>query len=141
MSHNLAHHLLHALRFAPVFVVPLLVAMPGQYALADGSGCSVWGINGQTCIRVKGNGLSVKSVVGYFSKRTQACNWRYEIAYTDTNGNNYDTVRGPINSGCSKSGNLPITYTPYKRARAGRVCARLYERGSYVDAACVNITR
>lgn len=137
MSHNLTRHLLHALRLAPAFMFPLLVVMPDQYALASATGCT--GFSPRTCIRVIGNGLRVNSVMGYFTKPTRLCNWRYDIVYTDTNGRNYDTVRGPTNSGCNFSGNFPITYTPYKRVRTGKVCARLYESGSYVNAACVNI--
>jgi hypothetical protein len=120
-------------------VFPLLVAMPVQYALADASGCSRFGIDGQTCINVKGNGLRVTSVVGSFRKPTRLCNWRYEIAYTDTNNYTYNTVRGITTLGCNFSGSFPITYTPYKVVRRGRVCARLYQSGAYVDAACINL--
>jgi len=139
MSHNLTQHLLHALRLAPAFVFPLLVAMPSQYALANAGGSSRFGIDGLTSINVKGNGLRVTSVMGSFVKPTRLCNWRYDIVFTDTNGNNYRTVRGPTNSGCKDNGNFPVTYTPYMSARTGRVCAQLHESGSYVDAACVNL--
>jgi hypothetical protein len=140
MSHNLTQHLLHALRLAPAFVFPLLVAMPNQYALADGEGCSWFGIDGMICIGIKGNGLRVNTAGGSFAKPTELCNWRIDIAYTDTNGNNYNTVRGPTNSGCIGKGDFGVTYTPYKSVREGRVCAQLYESGSYVDAACVHLS-
>lgn len=139
MSHNLTRHLLHALRLAPASIFPLLVTMPGQYALADAEGCSRFGIDGKTCISVKGSGLRVTSVMGYFTKPTRLCNWRYDIVYTDTNGNKYSTRRGSTNSGCASSGSFPITYIPYTSVRTGNVCALLYQSGSYIDAACVNL--
>ncbi len=139
MNHNLKRHLVHALRIAPMFVFPLLVVTPGQYALASATGCSNFSVGGRTCISVVGSGLRVNSVKGYFSKVTRLCNWRYDIAYTDTNGNNYSTRRGPTHSSCDFSGSYLVTYTPYTNVRTGKVCARLYESGSYVDAACVNI--
>jgi hypothetical protein len=122
-----------------MFVFPLLVTMPSHYALADGSGCSRFGIDGLTCISVKGAGLRVNSILASFTKPRQLCNWRYDIVYTDTNGNNYSTRKGPTNSGCKDNGSLTITYTPYTNVRTGKVCAQLYQSGSYVDAACVNI--
>jgi hypothetical protein len=139
MSHNLKRHLLHALRLAPVFVFSLLVVTPGQYALADASGCSRFGIDGLTCIAVKGHGLRIYSIKARFDKVTTLCNWRYDIVYTQTNGTNYSTRKGPTHPGCNFSGDLPVTYTPYTNVRTGKVCAQLYSDGSYVDAACVSL--
>ncbi len=78
MSHNLKQYLLHALRLAPAFVFPLLVATPSQYALARASGCSSFADFGAavTCINVEGSGLRVNSVVGSFVKPRNLCNWR-----------------------------------------------------------------
>lgn len=137
MSHNLTRYFLHALRLAPTFVFPLLVAMPGQYALATADGCT--GFSPRTCINVTGEGLKLNSVVGSFKKATRLCNWRYDIVYTDTNGKNYNTVKGRTTSGCDFSGSSSVT--PPKSVRTGKVCARLYENGSYVNAACVNLFR
>ena len=138
MSHNLKRHLLHALRLAPVFVFSLLVVTPGQYALADASGSSRFS-DGFTAIDVVGDGLRVYSLSADFHKATRLCNWRYDIVYTQTNGTNYSTRRGPTISGCSFTGYLPVTYSPYTTVRTGKVCAQLYSNGSYVDAACVNL--
>lgn len=143
MSHNFKRHLVHALRLAPVFLFPLLVATPGQYALASASGCSNFALDGRTCISVVGSGLRVNSVKGSFAKVTRLCNWRYDIVYTDTNGNNYSTRRGPTHSGCDFSGSYLVTYgnaeRDYTNVRTGKVCAQLYSDGSYVDAACVSL--
>jgi len=139
MSHNLTQHLLRAFWLAPTFMFPLLVVMPSHYALAKSGGCSRFGIDGLTCITVEGSELRVTSVKGSFTKLTGLCNWRYDIVYTDTNGNDYRTVRGSTNSGCKAEDSFSITYTPYQIFREGRVCARLYESGSYVDAACVSL--
>jgi len=143
MSHNLKRHLLQALRLAPVFVFPLLVVTPGQYALASATGCSNFSVDGRTCTSVVGSGLRVNSVKGYFSKVTRLCNWRYDIVYTDTNGNNYSTLRGPTNSGCDSSGSFFKDYgnaeRDYTTVRTGKVCLKLYSSGSYVDAACVSL--
>jgi hypothetical protein len=119
---------------------PLLIAMLAQYALADGGGCSRFR-DGNTCITVKGNGLNVNSVLGYFTKRTPLCNWRYDIAYVhEITNDTYMTVTGSTKRGCHLRGYLPVTYTPYLNIRPSKVCARLYENnGSYVDAACVHV--
>jgi len=140
MSHNLTRHLLYALRLTPAFVFPLLVTMPGQYALADADGTSLFGIDGTTTINVKGDELRVISVRGSFVKPRGLCNWRYDFVFNDTDGNDYYTVRGATNSGCDSQGEDLLTYAPsFMRVREGRVCARLYESGSYVDAACVHL--
>jgi len=140
MSHNLTQHLLHALRLTPAFMLPLLVAMPSQYALANASGCSRFG-DGLTCIYVIGDGLNVSTVQGAFRKVTSLCNWHYNVAFINTNGITYHIVRGTRRSGCYRSADdLIVRYSPPKVFWEGRVCAQLYKNGFYVDAACVNIT-
>jgi hypothetical protein len=144
MSHNLTQHLLHALRFTPAFVFPLLVAMSVQYIPRGITGCSRFGGGNRTCIGVLGQELKISLVEGNFKMRTprrKLCSWHYNIAFMDDNNFNYHTVRGTRRSGCYSEGkNLIVRYTPYQIFRPGRVCAQLYDTGFYVDAACVNIT-
>ncbi len=136
------HKLTWCIRFASAIAFTGILGFPIITANATANGCTSIGDFGTatTCIFVRGDGLQVEYVRGTFQKISKVCNWRYEIAYTDNKGNNYRTHKGSLNESCNVTGRYERSYSvPYK-ARAGKVCARLYRDGDYLNAACVSIT-
>lgn len=129
-------------------ILGLTFGLPNQPAQATASGCSNFGLDGQTCIKVVGNGLEVNSFqgsfnIGYF--QSGICKWYYTIKLYDTANKKYTSATGPIHSSCDKFGVFTQSYNtkPFK-AKKGKVCAELHEikdgKDHYIDAACVNLT-
>jgi len=130
-------------------ILGLTFGLPNQPAQANAYKCSNFGLDGQTCIRVVGDGLKVNSFQGSFNiRRFQSgiCNWYYTIKLYDTANKKYTSATGPIHhSSCDKSGVFTQSYNtkPFP-AKEGKVCAELHEikggKDYYIDAACADIT-
>lgn len=129
---------------ASTIVFSLVAGVPNQSADARGGGCSTFDSKGSpgvgnTCIWVEGRGLVVSSVKGYFVKANKLCDWHYVISYQDRNNSPYVTFTQPVQKGCAGQGQYLYSHNPPYRAQRGRVCALLYAKGYYIDAACADI--
>ena len=126
-------------------ILGLTFGLSNQPVQATGGGCSFFGLDGNTCIQVVGDGLAVNSVQGSFGiGNFQSCisNWRYRISYQDKNHKEYAKINGPTHNTCDKQGVFTYGYNtkPYI-AKEGRVCASLYANyNTFQDSACANIT-
>lgn len=128
-------------------ILGLTFGLPNQPAQADAQGCSNFGLDGKTCIKIAGDGLKVNSFQGWFKiGRFQSgiCKWYYSIKLYDTANKKYSSATGPVHNTCDKYGTFtqPYNKKPYT-AREGRVCAELHEirngKDYYIDAACKDI--
>lgn len=137
--------LTRSLRFVSAVAFAIVVGIPESpaYAGPSSGGCTKIGVlpTDLTCITVYGEGLRVDGVKGRFDKvGGSLCNWRYEIAFSDLAGKVYRVHKGPTHKSCDLGGEYTPSYPSPITRLPGKVCARLYENGSFFDAACVSLT-
>lgn len=120
-------------------VAAVAFAIPATEASATAQRCQRFG-NSYHCVTVTGTGRYVSLVIGQpqLPSGTMICNYQVSADLTNTYGQVYQSVRGPMHYGCTTSppaDRISIERTmPYGTSM---VCSGLYVGGVRQVMACV----
>lgn len=88
---------------------------------------------------ITGGGTRIYSEWANAESFGNVCNWRIDFRYSDTNGTDYRTDRGPTNYSC--------THNAYRRIEVsnvqfqfGQACAEYFSNSQFIVRQCHNIT-